>query len=164
MCPILFALLFFLLLFALFFSASVVLFVGQRQKQITKLFFRFFLLLIAISEANSMCVFVCPRKTLKKNGSRKIFISIFWRQFSSTRKHFLLKKSHIFILENDRRGVWILNWTFGDRGTHYSERYRKKNKKKISKCKCINLSKKRRELYLDMLQVAVENAEFIINI
>ena len=77
MCPILFALLFFLLLFALFFSASVVLFVGQRQKQITKLFFVFFLLLIAISEANSMCVFVCPRKTLKKNGSRKIFISIF---------------------------------------------------------------------------------------
>ena len=129
MCLILCALSFFLLLFALFFSPSVVLFVGQRQEQMTKLFFVFCLLLIAISEGNSMCVFVCPRKTLKKNAPRKIFISSFLHRFHLHPKHFLLKKSHIFFL-NDRQGLWILNWAFGDRGTQYLERYRKKSKQK----------------------------------
>ena len=78
-----------------------------------------------------MCVFVCPRKTLKKNAPQKNFFSSFLHHFHLHPKHFLLKKSHIFIL-NDRQGLRILNWTFGDRGTQYSERYRKKSKKKKS--------------------------------
>ena len=51
---------FFLLLFALFFLHLWFFLLDNAKKQITKLFFVFFLLLIAISEANSMCVFVCP--------------------------------------------------------------------------------------------------------
>ena len=150
MCPILCALSFFLLLFALFFSPSVVLFVGQRQEQMTKLFFVFCLLLIAISEGNSMCVFVCRRKTLKKNAPRKILISSFLHHFHLHPKHFLLKKSHIFFLI-DRQALWILNWAFGDRGTQYSERYRnKKQKKNPQMRKHWFIKKKRREIYLDM--------------
>ena len=98
MCPILFALLFFLLLFALFFSASVVLFVGQRQKQITKLFFVFFCFWLRYLRLTQCVSLYGLEKRLKKMAQEKFSFPYFWRQFSSTRKAFLTGMIFFFII------------------------------------------------------------------